>query len=310
MHWNFTAQPFGILAGMIGRISFTVSLLRIIGPVDRFKKMVLLFLIIFQILVNISTIILIFVQCGKDINAIWDPALIKTAGAKCWSPDIQTYYGFFQSSVNAATDLALTVLPLLVLWSTQLKTAIKVTLGFLLGLSILAMAATVVKTYQLKNISARNDFTRNIVGLYIWTAVEFNVVFIGASISTLKPLFKGVKMFSRTSSRPVGYQLSRTGQKSSSHAHPSYKPESWSFSQLNSSKRDKGDSASEENILPPENQHRSGNGQDIKKTTVITIDRRNSNFNPTPEPVRFESVERGRAPSTEPPAAWNGSHAR
>ena len=155
MHWNFTAQPFGILAGTVGRISFSVSLLRIIGPVDQVRKWMLLSLISFQLLVNIVTIILIFVQCGKTVDAIWDPSLVKTAGAKCWSPDVQTYFGFFQScktlgstdsssslltwkpAVNAATDLALTVIPLWVLWRTQLKPAIKVTLCVLLGLSVL-----------------------------------------------------------------------------------------------------------------------------------------------------------------------------
>ena len=99
MHWNFLSQPFGILAGTVGRLSFSVSLLRIIGPVDVAKKWTLYFLITFQLMVNISTIILIFVQCGKTVDAIWDPSLIKP-GVKCWSPDVQTYYGFFQSCKN------------------------------------------------------------------------------------------------------------------------------------------------------------------------------------------------------------------
>ena len=195
MHWNFVAQPFGIIAGTIGRISFSVSLLRITGPADKPKKSILYFVIIFQILVNASTIILIYVQCGKNIDAIWDPSLIKTAGAKCWSPDVQTFYGFFQSCeifIDAESLLPFANL----LFSGQcrdrpgldnstvmdpMEHAVEASgegnSGYLVGsfdcvrlpseeravnttnFFDRAMAATVVKTYQLKNISARNDFT-------------------------------------------------------------------------------------------------------------------------------------------------------
>jgi hypothetical protein len=41
------------------------------------------------------------------------------------------------AAVNAATDLALTFIPLWVLWNLQLKPALKVTLGCLLSLSLL-----------------------------------------------------------------------------------------------------------------------------------------------------------------------------
>ncbi|KAI9689137.1 MAG: hypothetical protein M1822_000875 [Bathelium mastoideum] len=311
MHWNFVSQPFGILAGTIGRISFSVSLLRIIGPVDKIKKYVLYFIIIFQMMINFSTIILIFVQCGKTVDAIWDPSLIKTAGAKCWSPDVQTYYGFFQSSVNAVTDLVLTILPLWVLWNTQLKPAIKATLACLLGLSVLAMAATVVKTYELKNISARKDFTMNITGLYIWTAVEFNIIFIDSSIPTLKPLFRSVRMFNKSSSRGGTYRLSAPVNKSSTHAKPAYRRDSWDFSpssHFNGFKKDKGDSSSEENILPPGHYSSLSASQDIKKTTVITVDREDASLSSHGDAVQSEAQEHGRAPSTEP-KAWAGGHA-
>ena len=149
----------------------------------------------------------------------------------------------------------------------------------------------------------------NIVGLYIWTSVEYNIIFIDSSIPTLKPLFRGVKMINKSSSRGAAYRFSNQVAKSSSHAQPSYKGESWEFSQFTTGKRDKGDSSSEENILPPGHYRGLSSHQDIKKTTVITIDREEGSVSSHGEPVAFEAQERGRAPSTEPPPSWTGNHA-
>lgn len=148
------------------------------------------------------------------------------------------------------------------------------------------------------------------MGLYIWTSVEYNIVFIGASIPTLKPLFRGVRMFTKGSSRSAAYQFSQSRQKTTSHVQSHSKSETWEFSNFNSFKKDKGDSSSEENILPSANYTGAGPGQDIKKTTVITIDRDDGvSLSSKGEPITYESQEHRRAPSTEPSTTWIGGRA-
>ena len=116
-------------------------------------------------------------------------------------------------------------------------------------------------------------------------------------------------MFTKSSSRSRAYQLSQTGPKSSSHARPTYLPNSWDFVNFNGTKKDKGDYSSEENILPPDNYRGARGEQDIKKTTVITIDRDEDNLSAKGEPEPLETRGGRRAPSTEPPTAWHASHA-
>ena len=148
--------------------------------------------------------------------------------------------------------------------------------------------------------------------LYIWTSVEYNIIFIGASVPTLKPLFKGVSMFSKSGSRSTGYRLSQGRPKTSSHPQSSNKPESWEFSNFNGFKKDKGDSSSEENILPATNYSGLGAGQDIKKTTVITIDREDGGSISSKGDritTAYDPQEHRRAPSTEPSSSWAGGQA-
>ena len=68
----------------------------------------------------------------------------------------------------------------------ELKT--KLALSILMGASILAMIACIVKTVELKVLASRNDFTYNSYMFIIWLTVENYVVIIAASIPTLRPL--------------------------------------------------------------------------------------------------------------------------
>lgn len=95
--YNYISEPISIFSVMFGRISFSVTLLRLIGPHDKGKRWAIWFLIIEQILINISTVIIIFVQCGSHVTAMYNPVAREQPGVKCWSPNVQTYYSYFQS---------------------------------------------------------------------------------------------------------------------------------------------------------------------------------------------------------------------
>lgn len=268
MHWDFLAQNWGVMTPMFGRISFAVTLLNLVGT-SKLKKNLLWAAIVTQVLAGVSTVILIYVQCGTKIAALWDPAV--RAHANCWSPDVQTFYGFFQSSVNSVTDLFLTIMPTWILWNVQMKIRFKVALAILLGLSIVAMVASIVKTYELKTLGLRNDFTWNTPIFFIWVVVELNVVIIAASVPSLKPLFgktigtsrgKSYEMYGSTirnnASEPNGYG-SNSEHKAWAGSHKRHQTKETTLNET--------DASSEENILPLQLQSPYA----IKKTTDVTV---------------------------------------
>lgn len=189
MKFIFLCQGWGVASTMFGRISVCLLLLSFVIS-NRTQKWFLWFLVVTQAVFNVSTIILIYVQCGSQVSALWDPDM----DAQCWSPLVQRNIGFFQSSINfirifhfpmltfpgwnSFTDLALTVLPAIMLWRIKVKLAKKVAVIFLLSLSVVyvtcpwfqlryipitfsysALVASIIKAYLIKELGARDDFT-------------------------------------------------------------------------------------------------------------------------------------------------------
>lgn len=78
--WDIGATFF-IITCALGKTSFAITLLRIV--VVRWMKILLWFLIITNNIVNILTVLFIFVQCN-DIRHIWNPEIPST----CWPAQI------------------------------------------------------------------------------------------------------------------------------------------------------------------------------------------------------------------------------
>jgi hypothetical protein len=117
---------------MFGRIAFMVYLFRLIGT-KKGLRMFLYFLMAQHAVINVVTIILIVAQC-PDFATLWDP--IGHPG-KCWSPAVQADFGYFQGATNTLTDIALTIMPALIMYNLQIARRLKIGLSILLGLSSL-----------------------------------------------------------------------------------------------------------------------------------------------------------------------------
>ena len=62
-----------------------------------------------------------------------------------------------------------------------------------MGLGVFAGACAIVKTIQLPNLSARSDFPRETIDLFIWTATAGTAILIAGCIPTLRPMFKDIR---------------------------------------------------------------------------------------------------------------------
>lgn len=88
--WDYLAQPTAIMAPAIGRISFALLLLNIIGNAKS-RRWFLYGIMVTQFIVNSLTFIFILVQC-KPIQLLWD----KSLAGSCWDLRVQEYFGYFQ----------------------------------------------------------------------------------------------------------------------------------------------------------------------------------------------------------------------
>ncbi|TVY56509.1 hypothetical protein LSUE1_G008985, partial [Lachnellula suecica] len=184
MKWEFVGEPVGILSPMFGRLSFMAYLLPFTGT-SKPRKHFLYFLAAQHAVVNLLTIVLILVQC-KHLATLWDPMGVP---GKCWNPQVQADYGYFQGATNSLTDIVLTIFPAMIIWNLQLAKHLKIGLSIVLGLSSFAMIASIIRTKLTAQIADRSDFTWNTVDFIIWCTVENCTVMITSSVPTLRSLF-------------------------------------------------------------------------------------------------------------------------
>jgi hypothetical protein len=145
--YNIISQVVGIFSITLARISFAMLLLAILSKPQRGLRLFIWTIIVCQIAINLVTIIYILVQC-RPIVKLWD----NTVPGTCLSPEIQTYFGFTQGcklhgehvevclrylAINSISDLALAVLPSIVIWNLNMKLRVKLSLCVSMGLGIL-----------------------------------------------------------------------------------------------------------------------------------------------------------------------------
>ncbi|KAK2595730.1 hypothetical protein N8I77_013755 [Diaporthe amygdali] len=184
--WMFLSEIFAIMSPGFGRISFAFLLLGLLPPSGprSLRPMILWSIIAIQFVVDLGTVIISLVQC-RPIVGFWD----KSIQAGCWDPRVQQYAGFLQGFV----DLALALFPANLFWNANMEWKQKVALSAVMGLNIIAMVASIVRTVKLQAITETDDQTYAMAEAAIWWTVEAYLVLLAVSIPTLRPMLKSKK---------------------------------------------------------------------------------------------------------------------
>ena len=94
LHIGYLSLLWGFLSPMAGRLAFCTFMIWVAGSDTTIKKWPIYFFIGLQIVANIAQVILALVQCGNDMDLMWDITRYAERNVKCWSPIIQTDYGY------------------------------------------------------------------------------------------------------------------------------------------------------------------------------------------------------------------------
>lgn len=93
--YDYLTQTFGIAGGTLGRISFIVFVIQLLGT-RRSHRVILWVIVGLQIVTNVMLIIILFVQCPGHGSAIWT----QNGKDKCWDYRVQAYYGYYQGCTS------------------------------------------------------------------------------------------------------------------------------------------------------------------------------------------------------------------
>lgn len=92
---GFYTFVWAFLSPMAGRLSFCFFLLWVIGENPRIKRWPIYSAMVIQVAVNIASIVVMYAQCGTDLNILWDLLRAGEVSTRCWDPRIQTWWGYF-----------------------------------------------------------------------------------------------------------------------------------------------------------------------------------------------------------------------
>ena len=168
------------------------------------------------VVINVVCVAFILAQC-MPTRKLWDP---KIPG-KCFEPHVQQYVGFFQASFSSFSDFTLALFPILIIYKLQMRLLVKIGLGCAMSLGLIATGAAIVKTVQLKNLTARSDYTYDTSDLAIWLATEQYAVIIAACVPTLRPLLPILSKGLSTHKSRDAYTSSRNLSKKGYRVHDS-----------------------------------------------------------------------------------------
>jgi hypothetical protein len=155
--YDYFSHGFGLSGCLLARMAFILYLINLLGA-RKLHRVALWILLVSQFVTNFLCILLIYIQCPGNPSAIWNPSI----KAYCWSPVVQSDYGYFIGSkcssiphrsqywvlvlivfalnllaFNTITDLCLAVFPTYIFWNMNLLLRLKISLMVLMGLGLL-----------------------------------------------------------------------------------------------------------------------------------------------------------------------------
>lgn len=155
-------------------------------------------------LVGAFTISMVFVnafECKKPSDA-WSTEILLQGAGSC--TDLHhIYYG--QAGFNIASDLAILILPMPVVWNLQMKQQKRLAVIGIFSVGSIACLASIIRIYALYLWSSDPDVPYQGARILLWSQIEINTALISSSIPALKPLFKSVGGF--TTAKTDGYYV-------------------------------------------------------------------------------------------------------
>lgn len=189
--YYFLAQIIYSATTIPVRCSICFTLLRIADAKKRFCY-ALYVIIALTVTAGLATIAGVLNAC-RPIRSFWGEV-----EGEC-STKVSINIGYFLSATCIATDLALAILPAMMLWGVQIKLRVKIYIVTILALGALASCATIVRLPYLMRYAEPDRILATAAPLTCWTMVEVGIGICAGSVAQLRPLLQYVPFIKHTS---------------------------------------------------------------------------------------------------------------
>jgi hypothetical protein len=186
----YFAIPMWCLAMTLIKTSVVLTLLRL--PLKRAWKVVLYILLAVQLTYWLANTIYLFAKC-RPHHAAWD---FTVATRHCPSEETDIVVSSLGSAINIATDLALSVAPMFILWNLRRPMRERILICSLTGIGLFATVASIVKAVVIAEWTHTEDRWATAISIATWTITEQFVSVLAACSPSLKtPIEKLLNKF-------------------------------------------------------------------------------------------------------------------
>ncbi|KFA67561.1 hypothetical protein S40285_04265 [Stachybotrys chlorohalonatus IBT 40285] len=207
--WQALATATYVLDMMLIKLSIGLFLLRLaVAPV--YKWIIRISLAI----ITIWSLVLFFwnlFQCSP-VEKQWDYRITE---GRCVTVDQIVAAAYAISVMTILSDWLYALLPIPMLWNVKMTAQTKATVIAILGLGIFASIATLVRLAFLADLEDTDDILFAGTDAMVWTIIEPGVALIAASLATIRPLLRAMRVPGFDTTKATTENSVRSGTKRS-----------------------------------------------------------------------------------------------
>ncbi|KAF2626840.1 hypothetical protein BU25DRAFT_411368 [Macroventuria anomochaeta] len=126
----------------------------------------------------------------QPVRTIWTPTLILSGEGSCAPVDTFVIIGHVATVSTIATDLALVVVPAVMLWNTQMKRQAKIQAFGLLSFASIASVITMVRIPYVNKFEGMKDLQFWVAHTILCSNIETGIGCIASSVPSLRHFFR------------------------------------------------------------------------------------------------------------------------
>lgn len=173
--------PLWCLAMTLIKTSIVLTLLRL-PPVKRAWTVALYILLAAQVTYWLANTVYLFAKC-RPHHASWD---FTVPVRRCPSEKTDIIVSSIGSAINIATDLVLSVAPMLIFWNLHRPLRERILICSLTGIGLFATVASILKAVVVAEWTRTEDRWATAISIATWTVTEQFVSILAACSPSLK----------------------------------------------------------------------------------------------------------------------------
>lgn len=177
-------QAFGTFGLATSKSAVAALLLRIV--LNRGHKFALWWCIVTNFIFTSLVVIAIYVQC-TPVEAVWNPYITN---AKCTINLGQMSVGY--AAYGSAIDFFLAALPWHALRNLQMNPRQKLVINISLSLGVFSGFCGVMRTIEVRNLDAKDDYMYKTVPSMLWSATELMLTLVCVCGPSFRPLYRHI----------------------------------------------------------------------------------------------------------------------